>query len=703
MRFVILHESNGRIRIHLPHYKMSLEQADILEYYLRSKSFVSQVKVHDRTGNATIKYRGGRKGRESLIESLRYFSYDDEENIALVPEHTSRLLDHKYQDKLFNLISLRVVKKCLLPMPIRNVFIAINSIKFIRLALKSLSKGKLEVATLDATAITASLLRNDFSTASSVMFLLNIGELLEEWSKRKSINDLASVMSLNVDKVWKRNEDVDELVDVNTIKKGDLIVVRTSNVIPLDGKVIEGSASINQSTMTGEAVPVFKEAGGYVYAGTVVEDGDCVIEVANASGAGKYDRIVKIIEESEKLKSEVEEKAFHLADKLVPYSLVGTFITYLLTGNITKALSFLMVDFSCALNLSMPLAMLSAIKEAGQYDISVKGGKFLEAAAKADTIVFDKTGTLTHATPTVVDVVTFGDIDVTESLRIAACLEEHYPHSVANAVVSEAKHRGIFHEEMHSEVKYVVAHGIASEIDGKKAVIGSKHFVFEDENCTIPLGEEHKLESIPSENSLLYMAIDGVLRAVICIFDPLREEAAEVIDELYKLGVTKVCMLTGDNERTAAAVADKLNLTEYKAGILPENKLEFIKEEHAQGRKVMMIGDGVNDAPALSEADVGIAVNDGAAIAREISDITILAGDLRRILLLRKLSMQLMKRIDSNYKFIVSFNAGLIALGVAGLLTPASSALVHNLSTVLTGVNGTTNLLDESEAQILEA
>lgn len=700
MRFVILHESSSRIRIHLPRYKMTMEQADILEYYLKNKPFVTHATIHDRTGDASIRYRGGTAGRKALLSALRDFSYTDEEAIALVPEHTSRELDHEYQEQMMKMIVLRYASKLFLPPWLRRGITIAKSFKFIKKGVRSLSKGKLEVATLDATAITVSMLREDFRTASSVMFLLNVGDTLGEWTRRKSVTDLASAMSLNITKVWKRTEDVDVLIDVKEVKPGDRIVVRTSNVIPLDGKVIEGSVSVNQSTMTGESIPVHKEPGGYVYAGTVVEDGNCVIEVAQSAGTGKYDQIVKIIEESEKLKSETEERAFHLADRLVPYSLAGTVITYLLTGNATGALSFLMVDFSCALNLSMPLSMLSAIKESSKYDIAVKGGKFLEAAAIADTIIFDKTGTLTHATPSVVDIVTFGDADQTESLRIAACLEEHYPHSVANAVVAEARNRNISHEEMHSKVEYVVAHGIASTINGSNAIIGSYHFVFEDMKCTVPEGEENKLDSLPTAYSHLYMAIDGVLQAVICIFDPLRDEAADVIKELYDLGVSKVCMLTGDNERTAAAVAEKLDLTEYRSGVLPEDKLAFIKAEHTAGRKVMMIGDGVNDAPALAEADVGIAVNEGAAIAREISDITISSDDLHRIVLLRKLSMQLMNRIDNNYRFIVAFNAALIGLGVSGILTPASSALFHNGSTILSGLYSTTSLLDEVEEEI---
>lgn len=681
------------MRIRIPYYRMTMDEADILEYYLRDKSFVTDVKVRERTGDASIRYRGGAAGRERVLQALDAFSYRDENAIALVPEHTGRALDRRYQEKLMLRLACRGFRRLFLPAPFRCAWTILKSTKFLWLGIRSLAKGRLEVPVLDATAIAASLLRKDYGTASSIMFLLGVGELLEDWTHRKSVNDLASALSLKTDKVWKLQDDTEVLTDVSEIVKGDRIVLRTSNVIPLDGKVIDGEASVNQATMTGESVPVRKAVGGYAYAGTVVEEGTCTVEVSHTSGSGRYDQIVKIIEESEKLKSLTEERAFHLADRLVPYSLAGTAITWLLTRNTMKALSFLMVDFSCALKLSMPLSVLSAIKEASSCDISVKGGKFLEAVAQADTIVFDKTGTLTRATPTVVDIVSFGKSTAEENLRLAACLEEHYPHSVANAVVAEAQKRGISHEEMHSKVQYVVAHGISSEIDGKKAIIGSHHFVFEDEGCTVPTEDAAKLDALPSEYSHLFLAVDGVLRAALCIFDPLKEEAAEVIEQLYDLGIDKICMLTGDNERTAAAVAEKLSLSDYRAEVLPEDKVNYIKSEHAAGRKVIMIGDGVNDAPALSEADAGIAINDGAAIAKEISDITISSSDLHQLVVLRKLSLALMKRIDNNYRFIVSFNAALIALGVLGVLTPSSSALLHNSSTIISGLKSQTELL----------
>ncbi len=531
-----------------------------------------------------------------------------------------------------------------------------------------------------------------------MMFLLQTGDLLEDWTHRKSVNDLAGAMSLKVDRVWKRTDEGDVLTDVSVIRPGDRIVVRTSNVIPLDGKVVEGEASVNQASMTGESVPVIRRPGGYVYAGTIVEEGGCVIEVTRATGSGRYDQIVRMIEESEKLKSVTEERAFHLADRLVPYSLGGAALTWLLTRNIDKAVSFLMVDFSCALKLSMPLSVLSAIREAGEHGISVKGGKFLEAVAEAKTIVFDKTGTLTHATPSVVDVVTFDGTDATEDLRIAACLEEHYPHSIANAIVRCAGERGIRHDEMHSKVEYVVAHGISSRLEGhEKAVIGSYHFVFEDEGCAIPENETEKFRRLPTEYSHLFMAIDGRLKAAICIFDPLRGEAAEVVDAFHKLGLNKVCMMTGDNEHTASAIARKLDLDEYHAEVLPRDKAEFIQREHEKGRRVIMIGDGVNDTPALSEADAGIAVSDGAAIAREIADITISSDSLWQLVTLRKISRALMKRINENYRFIIGFNASLIAFGVLGILSPATSALLHNGSTLVTGIRSMSNLLKEDE------
>lgn len=697
MRYIVLHESEGRIRIRIPRYRMSMREADLLEYYIRSKPFVAKVKVYDCTGDAVIRFAGrGRSSEKQLLkEAMESFSYQSREAAALVPEHSGRELDRKFQEQLAGKILWRVFKRLLFPANVQNVLTIIRSTKFIYQGLSCLAKGRIEVPVLDATAITTSMLRSDFGTASSVMFLLEIGEMLEEWTHRKSVNDLADAMSLKIDRVWKREDDTDVLTDIRKIHPGDHIVVRTSNVIPLDGKVINGEASVNQAAMTGESVPVLKQPGGYVYAGTVVEDGNCVIEVSKAVGGGKYDRIVQTIEESEKLKSATEERAFHLADRLVPFSLIGAALTWLITRNVNKAVSFLMVDFSCALKLSMPLSVLSAIREASQFDISVKGGKFMEAIAVADTIIFDKTGTLTHATPTVVKVTAFDGMSEREALRLAACLEEHYPHSVANAVVKEAKNRGIRHDEMHSNVQYVVAHGIASEVDGKKALIGSAHFVFEDEHTVIAPEEEERVKDLPGEYSHLYLALDGRLKAAISVFDPLREEAAQVVNELYDLGFKRVCMMTGDNERTASAVAGNLNLSEYRAEALPEDKVAFIKEEHAAGRKVVMVGDGINDAPALSEADAGIAISDGAAIAREISDVTISSADLHQLVILRKLSLALMDRIHRNYRFILTFNGTLIGLGVLGVLTPSSSSLLHNVSTIVTGVRSMTDLLPE--------
>ena len=679
---------------------MSMDQADILEYYLKNLAFVQDAKVYDETGDARITYKKTEKYRGQLLEALCTFSYQDPAAVALVPEETGRALNHQYQEKLAVTIAGRYLRKLFLPLPVQIAWTALRSVKFIARGIQCLLQGKLQVPVLDASAIAASMLMGDFDTASSVMWLLDIGDLLEEWTHKKSIGDLARSMSLKIDKIWMKAADgQDVLVSVKDVQVGDRITVRTSNVIPLDGVVVEGEMSVNQASMTGESVPVVKTEGGYVYAGTVVEEGECIIEVTKKAGAGKYDQIVHMIEESEKLKSTTEARAFHLADSLVPYSLGLTVLVYLLTGDVTRAMASLMVDFSCALKLSMPLSVLSAIREAGAYDISVKGGKFLEAVAQADTIVFDKTGTLTHATPTVVHIETFDGESEEEALKVAACLEEHFPHSIANAVVAEAKKSGIRHEEMHTEVKYVVAHGIASEISGKRAVIGSYHFVFEDEKCSVDPSEEDRMNALPPQYSHLYLAIDGKLKAVICIFDPLREEAAEVVNALHGLGISKVCMMTGDNEKTAEAVAAALNIDEFHAEVLPEDKAAFIRKEHEKGRKVIMVGDGVNDTPALSEADVGVAISDGAAIAREVADITISAADLYQIVVLRRLSEKLMKRIESNYRFIIGFNGFLIALGIGGILPPATSAMLHNTSTVVTGLKSMTDLLPESRIE----
>lgn len=674
---------------------MTLRQADVLEYYIRNIDGITDVKVYDRTADTVIFFCGSNK---RIIEALAAFSFESAENEGLVPDHTSRVLNREFEDKLVMKVLLRFASKSFLPAPIRAGMAIIRSVRYISEGLKSLLNGKLSVSVLDATAVTVSLVRGDFSTASSVMFMLGLGELLEDWTHKKSVSDLAGAMSLNVDKVWLKNGE-ETLVSVSDVKEGDRIIVRTGNMIPLDGKVVEGEAAVNQASMTGEALPVRKVCGSYAYAGTVVEEGECVIEVEKVSGGGRYDRIVKMIEESEKLKSTAEDKASRLADRLVPYTLGGTVLTYLLTRNVTKTLAVLMVDFSCALKLSMPIAVLSAMRECNQYNISVKGGKFLEAAAKADTIVFDKTGTLTYAQPKVAKIVTFGNRAENDMLRLAACLEEHYPHSLANAVVEEAKARGLNHEEYHSKVEYVVAHGISSTVENRKVVIGSYHFVFEDENCRIPDGDEQKFADISDEYSHLYLAVSGVLTAVICISDPLRKEAKDAIKALHALGVKNVVMMTGDNEKTAAAVAREVGVDEYHAEVLPEDKAKFIREEKTAGRTVIMIGDGVNDTPALSEADVGIAINTGAAIAKEIADITISSEDLFEIVKLRELASALTKRIDRNYRFIVGFNFMLIVLGVAGFIQPTTSAMLHNMSTLGISLKSMTNLLPESREE----
>ena len=695
MKCKILHTSAGRIRVHLCVNGMTLRQADVLEYYIRNIDGITDVKVYDRTADTVIFYCGSNK---RILEALAAFSFESAENEGLVPDHTSRVLNREFEDKLVMKVLLRFASKSFLPAPIRAGMAIIRSVRYISAGLKSLLNGKLSVSVLDATAVTVSLVRGDFSTASSVMFMLGLGELLEDWTHKKSVSDLAGAMSLNVDKVWLKNGE-ETLVSVSDVKEGDRIIVRTGNMIPLDGKVVKGEAAVNQASMTGEALPVRKVCGSYAYAGTVVEEGECVIEVEKVSGGGRYDRIVKMIEESEKLKSTAEDKASRLADRLVPYTLGGTVLTYMLTRNVTKTLAVLMVDFSCALKLSMPIAVLSAMRECNQYNISVKGGKFLEAAAKADTIVFDKTGTLTYAQPKVAKIVTFGNRAENDMLRLAACLEEHYPHSLANAVVEEAKARGLNHEEYHSKVEYVVAHGISSTVENRKVVIGSYHFVFEDENCRIPDGDEQKFADISDEYSHLYLAVSGVLTAVICISDPLRKEAKDAIKALHALGVKNVVMMTGDNEKTAAAVAREVGVDEYHAEVLPEDKAKFIREEKTAGRTVIMIGDGVNDTPALSEADVGIAINTGAAIAKEIADITISSEDLFEIVKLRELASALTKRIDRNYRFIVGFNFMLIVLGVAGFIQPTTSAMLHNMSTLGISLKSMTNLLPESREE----
>ena len=694
MKWQILHQSRGRLRVHLCTPRMTLRQADIVEYYLRGIPGVTGVQVFDRTRDAVIRYEENAGRRDALMQALRAFTFATAEELATVPEHTARALNREFEDKLVACVLRRIGTKLFLPLPIRAALAVCRSLRYIREGLRSLLRGQLTVSVLDATAVTVSLLRGDFNTAGSVMFMLHLGELLEDWTHKKSVSDLAGAMSLNVDKVWLRTDDGQEvLVDVRTVTAGDRIIVRTGSMIPLDGRVVEGEASVNQASMTGEALPVHKAAGSYAYAGTVVEEGACVIAVEKAAGGGRYDRIVRMIEESEKLKSTAEDRAAHLADRLVPYTLGGTLLTYLLTRNVTKLLAVLMVDFSCALKLSMPIAVLSAMRESNQYHIAVKGGRFLEAVAKADTIVFDKTGTLTYAAPQVAEIVTFGGRAEDDMLRLAACLEEHYPHSLANAVVEEARARGLNHEEYHSSVEYVVAHGISSTVEGHKVVIGSYHFVFEDEGCCIPAGEEDRFAALSAAYSHLYLAVSGVLAAVICIADPLRQEAADAIRALHACGIRKVVMMTGDNENTAAAVARAVGVDDYRAGVLPEDKAAFIRAERQAGHTVMMIGDGVNDTPALSEADIGIAINTGAAIAREIADVTISSDDLFALCTLRQISEALMARINRNYRFIVGFNLLLIVCGVAGIIPPTTSALLHNASTLGVSLRSMTNLL----------
>ncbi len=690
MRFSIEHESGRRLRVRACQKKMTLLEADVLEYYLAGIEGILKVSVDERTCCATIHHN---TCKAVIIDALK--KYDFESFKDILPEKTGRKLNRGYREKLIMSIVKRTCFRLFLPAQFRAVMTVYRAIKYICKGAQTLMDGKIEVPVLDATAIGVSLLRGDFDTAASVMFLLNVGETLEEWTHKKSVDDLARTMSLNVDKVWLVQDKQELLVPITEIKAGDNIVVRTGSMIPLDGKVVYGEAYVNQASMTGESMPVRKEEDSYVYAGTVVEEGACIIRVEKTTGSGRYDRIVEMIEESEKLKSASEDKASHLADHLVPYTLLGTGLVYLFTGNVTRALSVLMVDFSCALKLAMPISVLSAMREANGYDISVKGGKFMEAVAEADTIVFDKTGTLTHATPKVADVIAFGGNDRLEMLRLAACLEEHYPHSIANAVVEEARLRGLHHEERHSKVEYVVAHGISSVVDGQKAIIGSHHFVFQDEKATVPEGEEEKFSNLPDEYSHLYMAISGKLAAVICISDPVREEAGDVILELRRLGIKNVVMMTGDSEKTAASVASTIGVDEYFSEVLPEDKANYIRKEKELGRRVIMIGDGVNDSPALSEADAGIAISDGAAIAREIADITIACDDLYGLARLKAISNELMRRINNNYRGIIGFNGGLIALGVAGIIQPPTSALLHNMSTLLISTNSMRNLIKE--------
>ena len=694
MKCTILHDTAGRLRVHLCCKRMTLRQADVLEYYLLAVDGVRSVKVYDRTRDAVVVYDAE---RERMIRALARFSFEKAEKLDLAPEHTSRTLNREFEDKLALTVMRRCASNLFLPAPVTSALAVIRSAKYIKEGLLALWHRKLSVAVLDATAVTVSMVRGDFATAGSVMFMLRLGEILEEWTHKKSVADLASAMSLRVENVWQQVDGTEVLTKVTDVKPGDRIVIRTGGMIPLDGRVIEGEAMVNQSSLTGESMPVAKRPGSPVYAGTVAEEGECVVCVEKVSGSGRYDRVVRMIEESEKLKSTAEDKASRMADRLVPYTLGGTAVTYLLTRDVTKMLAVLMVDFSCALKLAIPVAVLSAMRESSGHHISVKGGRFLEAVAKADTIVFDKTGTLTYATPKVAQIVPFGGHREADMLRLAACLEEHYPHSMANAVVEEAKRRGLTHEEYHSQVQYVVAHGISSMVENKKVIIGSAHFVFEDEGCHIPEGEQEKYDALPAAYSHLYLCIDGELAAVICIHDPLRREAKDAVKALHESGFTNVVMMTGDNRRTAESVAAEVGVDAVYAEVLPEDKAAFIRQEKEKGHTVIMVGDGVNDSPALSEADAGIAISTGAAIAREIADITVASEDLFALVTLRRLGEALMERIHGSYRFIVGFNLTLIALGVAGVLPPATSALLHNGSTLGISLRNMTDLLDDEE------
>ena len=700
MKCTILHEGKGRMRVHVEKVRMTLHRADVLEAYLNHNDAIVHAAVYERTGDVVITYTGR---RSAAIAVLAGYKFDVAEYDALVTSTDSRRLNREYQDKMFDLVAGRCLRKLFLPAPLDAAYTAFRSIRFLWKGVRCVLSRRLEVEVLDALSIGVSLLRGDFGTAGSVMFLLNLGSLLEEWTRKKSLDDLARSMALNVDKVWVRSQGTEVLVPLTKVRSGDEVVVRSGNMIPLDGTVLEGEAMVNQAALTGEAMPVRKAEGSTLYAGTVVEEGECIFIAKAEGGSNRYDKIVAMIEESEKLKSSTENRALVLADKLVPWCLGATVVTYLLTRNATRAISCLMVDFSCALKLSMPLAVLSAMRECGSYHITVKGGKYLEALSKADTIVFDKTGTLTRATPQVVEVVPFSGCNEREVLQLAACLEEHFPHSMANAVVRAAKEHGISHEEMHSEVEYIVAHGIASRVGGERVVIGSHHFVFEDEKCTIPAAEQQKFDALKPAYSHLYMAASGQLVGVICISDPLRPEAAAVLNGLRALGIRNTVMMTGDSERTAAAIAKQVGVDRFFAEVLPEDKANFVQQAKAEGHTVVMIGDGINDSPALSAADIGIAINSGAAIAREIADVTIKADSLEELVALKAIANSLQKRVHANYRFVLTFNSALIALGALGILQPASSAMLHNLSTIGISLKSMTNLLPENRAPQLKA
>ena len=700
MKCTILHEGRGRMRVHVCNVRMTLHRADVLEAYLNHHDAIEKATVYERTGDVVLYYRGR---RADAVQALSRYKFDQPELDALVTTADSRKLNQEYQEKMCDLVAGHFFRKLFLPAPIRAAYTVWRSIAFVWKGVRCLLRRRLEVEVLDALSIGVSVLRGDFSTAGSVMFLLNLGSLLEEWTRKKSLDDLARSMALNVDKVWVRSQGTEVLLPLTKVQPGDEIVVRSGNMVPLDGTVIEGEAMVNQAALTGESMPVRKAKGATVYAGTVVEEGECVFLAKAAGGANRYDKIVAMIEESEKLKSSTENRALELADKLVPWCLAGTVVTYALTRNVTRAISILMVDFSCALKLSMPLAVLSAMRECGTAHITVKGGKYLEALAKADTIVFDKTGTLTRATPQVVDIIPFSNSEKDDVLRLAACLEEHFPHSMANAVVRAAREQGLAHEEMHSEVEYIVAHGIASRVGGERVVIGSYHFVFEDEHCIVPADEQEKFDQMPAEYSHLYMAASGQLVGVICIADPLRPEAASVLRQLHKLGIRNTVMMTGDSYRTAEAIARQVGVDQFFAEVLPEDKANFVQKAKAEGHTVVMIGDGINDSPALSAADIGIAINSGAAIAREIADVTIKADSLEELVTLKTIANALQHRVNSNYRFVLSFNSTLIALGALGILQPAASAMLHNLSTIGISLRSMTNLIQKpSSAPQLE-
>lgn len=694
MKANIVHESRGRIRIRLAQKRMTLEQADLLESYLQTRPGILQATVHERTCCAIIRYHGD---RTAVLRAVSLFSYDDPQIVPLAPTHSSRVLNRTYQEKLVGKVLTKAAVNLFLPSPLKTARVCVLSVPFLLRGIRCLLQRHMRVELLDALSIGISMARRDFGTAGSVMFLLEIGELLEEWTHKKSVDDLARCMALGVDRVWLKTEAGEVLVPLAQVQSGDCIAARMGSIIPVDGVITEGEVMVNQASLTGESMPVAKRPGTTVYAGTVIEEGECTLRITQHSGESRYDKIVSMIEQSERLKSSAESKASSLADHLVPYTLVGSALSYLITRNVTRSLAVLMVDFSCALKLSMPLAVLSAMREASAYHLTVKGGKFLEAIAAADTIVFDKTGTLTHACPVVARVIPFGGRGESEMLRVAACLEEHFPHSMANAVVRAAKERRLAHEEMHSQVEYLVAHGISSTVNGERVIIGSAHFVFEDENTRIPEGEQEQFDALPNEFSHLYLAIGGVLAAVICIADPLRDEAQDVIQALRRLGIRRTVMLTGDSERTAAAIAAEVGVDDYRAEVLPEDKAHFVAAEREAGHTVIMLGDGINDSPALSAANVGIAISDGAAIAREIADVTIAGENLYELVVLRRIAQALMHRIHANYRFVIGFNGSLIGLGVAGILMPATSALLHNFSTLCISVRSMTNLLPPAE------